>query len=63
MSEQDYSLKVKIDADYGSKFNLLTSHNGYSWSGGAPLTLLELVQVRDELNTFIAQQVNQQPPQ
>ena len=54
----DYSLKVKIEASH-NKFNIMTSHNGNQWSGGTPLTLLEIVKVRDELNTFITEQINQ----
>jgi len=57
--EHDYSLKVKVESIYGGKFNLLTSHNGNSWSGGTPLTLSELHQVRDELNDFLINKANE----
>lgn len=60
IEENNYSLKVKIESVRcpEGKFDLLTSHNGSQWSGGTPLTLQELVKIRDVLNTFITEQVN-----
>ncbi len=48
-------VRVEMEGGYsdGNKYNLLTSHNGYQWSGGGLMSIKDLSIVRDEINKFL----------
>lgn len=52
-------MKVEIQKErsyYGdNKYNVLTSHNGWQWSGGSLMTLEDIKTLRDELDKFLTQ--------
>jgi len=50
---KNFKLKIKFEPEFNDKINLLTSHNGNQWSGGAPMTLEELEQIRDAITGFL----------
>ena len=51
-------MEIKIEKERfneaGDKYTLLTSHNGYQWSGGGIMSLDELKQIADEITLFLA---------
>ena len=50
-------MKIKIDSDegrHGEEFCLLTTHNGYQWSGGGYMTLEEIKQLHEFLGDWIS---------
>ena len=52
-------IKVKIEEERGyygaNKYNILTSSNGWQWSGGSSMTLEDIKTLRDELDKFLTQ--------
>ena len=51
--------KVKVERERNlkdDKFILLTTANGYQWSGGSALTILNIIEIRDCLDDFIYKQ-------
>ena len=49
-------MEIKIEKESvrdGGRYSLLTSHNGYQWTGGGLVSLDELKQIADEITLFL----------
>ena len=50
-------VEIKKEQGYGGaeKYSVLTSHNGWQWSGGGLMSLDDIKNLRDELTKFLTQ--------
>jgi len=55
MSNKSVQVQIELEGSYSgvNKYNLLTSYNGYQWSGGGLMTIEDLAVIRDEINKFL----------